>query len=116
MQEAYAKILALSFSEFKDFVPATTAEEIAYRQAQTAAGMNERFHPTPAAREIADRVDGKVPNADVEEKKTVVVFMQPRPSLDEFRMLLAKPTDLFVETSEEDNEADEDDGSDGEEG
>ena len=57
--EAYKRLLALSVEEFSTYKPESIAEQIAMEQIQRARGKRLEHDPLPAAREIADRTEGK---------------------------------------------------------
>src|SRR6185503_6059898 len=61
ISEAYKRMLAMSPEELKRYKPKSVAEEIAMRQAKDARGDLPLQPSLPAAREIADRTEGKAP-------------------------------------------------------
>lgn len=59
--EAYKRVLAMTPAELTKYRPKSVAEEIAIEQAKNARGDSVEQQSLAAAKEIADRTEGKAP-------------------------------------------------------
>jgi hypothetical protein len=61
ISEAYKRMLAMTPDELKKYKPKSIAEQIAIEQVRNAGGAGGEQQSLQAAREIADRTEGKAP-------------------------------------------------------
>ena len=82
ISEAYKRMLAMSPEELKNYKPKSVAEQIAIMQVRNAGGDGVKQQSLPAAKEIADRTEGKAPqtikHTDVSDLERLVIRVQER--------------------------------------